>query len=129
MSRTDVHAPGWVKERDPLWRANHREHHNHHQYVIGHEKVKTEDGHTKYKPIWKKVERCDLDDYLALRGWSYTRTACSIQFWSNGRNVHCGCNLCTNFIGRRHDRRVGRQKAKRDLRAGRWDEGLYRGRY
>ncbi len=120
MSRTDVHAPAWVKERDPLWRAHYVEDHNHAQYVIGHEKRNTEDGHTYYASIWKMVERCDLDEYLAARGWA--RTACHIRMINAGRNVGCGCRMCTGQTWRKFGNRTERYTTKKLLRADRWDE-------
>src|SRR5690606_9708720 len=120
-SRTDVHAPGWVKERDPLWRDCFKEDHNHSWYVTGHEKVTDSEGRVRWASIWKKVERCDLDVYLKDVDFR-VRTACSIVYSHKGRNIHCGCNLCTNQVGRRLANRSDRQKAKRALRDGRWDE-------
>lgn len=129
MSRTDVHAPAWVKERDPAWRTHYTEDHNHSWHSVGHEKITTPDGHTTYKTIWKKVERCDLDEYLAANSW--VRTACQIRLISRGRNIDCGCHLCTGQIYRRLGNRSDRQKAKRLLRDGRWDEAavVRRSRY
>ena len=65
MSRTDVHAPSWVKARDPLWRANYVEDHNHSWYSTGHERAQDEDGSWCYRSIWARVERCDLDVFVA----------------------------------------------------------------
>jgi hypothetical protein len=129
MSRTDVHAPAWVKERDPAWRSHYTEDHNHSWHSVGHEKVLSEDGHPTWKTIWKKVERCDLDEYLAANSW--VRTACQIRLISRGRNIDCGCNMCTGQIHRRLGRRAERQTTKRLLRDQRWDDiqGKHRWRY
>lgn len=120
MSRTDVHAPAWVKERDPLWRSNHRESHNHLWQRVGSEKVVYEDGRIHWEPIWEKVERCDLDVYLAAREW--VRTACRIEYVHTGRNIYCGCNMCTGKIYRKLSRKADRTQTKRLLRSGRWDD-------
>jgi hypothetical protein len=81
MSRTDVHRPGWVKERDPHLRHLFREHHNH------------------------ATGPCDLQDYLTGQGW--TRTRCYLAY-TGGRNIFCGCQLCTEQHGRKLARRQER---------------------
>lgn len=120
MSRTDVHAPDWVKERDPLWRANYVEDHNHSWYVTGHEKVTDSAGVVRWVSIWKRVERCDLDVYLEDTNHR-VRTACSVRFVYTGQR-HCGCKMCTGQISRRLDRRSERRRAKRLIKVGRWEE-------
>lgn len=109
-----------MKERDPLWRTHYAEDHNHAWHSVGHEKAYTEDGHTIWKTIWKKVEHCDLDQYLAARGW--IRTACQIRLVRNGRNIDCGCQLCTGQAWRRLGNRIERHRTKQLLHAERWDE-------
>lgn len=120
MSRTDVHAPAWVKQRDPLWRSHYVESHNHAWYSVGHEKVTSEGGYPTWRTIWEKVERCDLDDYLAATGW--IRTACQIRLRSFGRNIDCGCHLCTDHFWHRLSNRASRHQAKKLLRSGRWED-------
>ena len=120
MSRTDVHAPSWVKERDPLWRSHYTECHNHAWRVVGREKIISGDGHPTWKIIWEKVERCDLDDYLAGRG--FVRTACQMRVISAGRNVDCGCRMCSGQIWRLLSNRAERHATKNLLRSGRWEE-------
>lgn len=120
MSRTDVHAPSWVKERDPAWRANYTEVHNHHQHIVGHEKHTDAEGHTSYRAIYQRVEECQLPVFLAAHKW--VRTSCYISYVHTGRNIHCGCHLCTGHQGRRLANRVDRQRARRLLREGRFDE-------
>lgn len=68
MSRTDVHRPAWVKERDPAMRSQFRAHHNH------------------------ATGPCDLDAHMAAKGW--TRTRC-YPTYIGGRNIYCGCKMCT----------------------------------
>jgi hypothetical protein len=98
MSRTDVHAPGWAKGRDPAWR-------NHFVGVHDH----------RYGP-------CDLAVFLTARGWVQTR--CSTRY-VGGRNIYCGCNMCTGGSWRRADRRRARHtwsRARRDgLKTADWD--------
>lgn len=91
MSRTDVHTPYWVKMRDPGWRANFQEHHDHRDGV------------------------CDLADFLAAAHW--TRTRCRIELALVDGNVHCGCRLCTGQAGRKHGRRQQRTALRAALRA------------
>ena len=122
MSRTDVHAPAWVKERDPAWRSCFKESHNHSWHIYGYEKRKDRPGLDLYKPIWKRVDRCDLDVYLAARGW--VRTACQIVYAHRGRNIFCGCGMCTGKDDRKLGNRSDRQRTKRLIRSGRWDEDM-----
>lgn len=95
MSRTDVHAPGWVKQRDPLWRDHFQERHNHERGP------------------------CDLELSLTARDW--IRTRCYIAWRWRGRRIYCGCRMCTEQIGRRISNRRERHDAKRALRQGAWD--------
>lgn len=120
MSRTDVHAPCWVKERDPLWRDQYKEVHNHTWQYERSEKHKDEDGYTYYKSIYRKVERCELDEYLAAREW--VRTACYITLAPGCRNISCGCHMCTGHIYRKLSRKADRLQTKRLLRLERWDD-------
>jgi len=96
MSRTDVHTPNWVKKLQPEWRAFFVEHHDH------------SDRECNFSPNndnWKN------ECLLGERGY--------------GRNIHCGCKMCTGQIQRRKDRRSERQRAKRAILAGRWDDASY----
>jgi hypothetical protein len=96
MSRTDVHAPNWVKERDPAWRNVFKEYHDH------------------------RTGPCDIEKFRASKGSFWWRprlfTRCSTTFTSCGRNIFCGCGMCTNQTGRRtqiKSSRVMWNKAKR----------------
>jgi hypothetical protein len=88
MSRTDVHAPWWVKERDPLWRDHFVEHHDHSTSV------------------------CDLAAYLAA-GNTWTSTTCYITWTPRRRNIGCGCRMCTG----QHGRKLGRRQQRTAWRA------------
>lgn len=96
MSRTDVHVPSWVKERDPLWRHYFKEVHSHDNGI------------------------CDLDSYLTTQTWS--RTGCYITFAWRGRQIHCGCPMCTDQEARKILRRRQRHQARRALRLGFWED-------
>jgi hypothetical protein len=95
MSRTDVHAPDWVKHKDPLWRRYFEEVHRHERGF------------------------CDLDQLLASRYW--IRTNCYMNIHWQGRQIHCGCKMCTNQIGRKLSNRRERHQVKDALRKGSWD--------
>jgi hypothetical protein len=87
MSRTDVHRPAWVQERDPELRHLFVEYHDH------------------------RAGRCDLDVYLSTPGW--VRTTCSVRY-VGGRNIYCGCHLCTGQPGRRLAHRQERTRWRAD---------------
>lgn len=89
MSRTYVHRPIWVMERDPRVRHWFSDFHDH------------SDG------------TCDLHVYLAANDW--VRTRCYRQPWTQAPNL-CGCRLCTGQGGRKRSRRRQRARAKRALR-------------
>lgn len=97
MSRTDVHAPWWVKERDPLWRQHFQEVHDHSRGP------------------------CDLLRFLSSR--RYVRTSCYIEIRWQGRQIHCGCRMCTDQVGHQLQRRHDRHVTKQALKADRWDQG------
>jgi hypothetical protein len=84
MSRTDVHAPAWVKDRDPAWRREYREEHDHDNGV------------------------CNLAAWVADRNTPYAGT-CHLTY-VGGRNIYCGCSMCTGQIGRKFSRR--RERAR-----------------
>jgi hypothetical protein len=88
MSRTDVHAPAWVKERDPGWAHAFHEQHDH------------------------RHGRCDLDRH-DTRNWRCSH--CHIQSRWTGRNIHCGCPLCTGHHWNRAERRRDRHQWRRRL--------------
>lgn len=85
MSRTDVHTPYWVRQRDPAW----------------HECFVEEHDHSKGP--------CDLEIFLAA-GNSYVRTRCYIEMRWTGRNLYCGCRMCTGHHERHHENKQARMK-------------------
>lgn len=94
MSRTDIHRPGWVKERDPHMRRVMLTEHRH------------QDG------------PCDLDVWLKSKGWSH-ETRCYVRYIGS-RNIYCGCRMCTMHdyvkIGNGKDRMRWRNDRQRLLR-------------
>jgi hypothetical protein len=92
MSRTDVHAPWWVKERDPGWRGHFAEDHDH------------------------STGPCDLARRVAA-GRNWVRTRCSIVLVNRRRNIGCGCPLCTGQAGRKRGRRQERTALRAAARA------------
>lgn len=101
MSRTDVHAPYWVKKLQPEWRAFFVEWHN----------------HTKH------------DCNFSIKNENYRD--CLLGSVNRGKNIFCGCSMCTGQVWRRLSNRSERYKAKRLLLDQRWDEvtGKSRWRY
>lgn len=51
-------------------------------------------------------------------GWSSASCYWSWVWWK----LSCGCRQCTNYYGRRQDRRADRRKARKALREGRFDD-------
>lgn len=96
MSRTDKHTPYRIKKLQPEWRAFFTEHHDH------------------------RDRPCNFDP--KNDNW---KTDCLLSDRSQGKNIHCGCRMCTGQDARRQDRRSERQRAKRAIHAGRWDEATY----
>jgi len=92
MSRTDVHTPFWVKKTHVEWRNFFVEVHHHDKH-----------------PCNFSIENENWGD-------------CLLGTVNRGRNIYCGCNLCTGQVARRLNRRVERQTVKRLLRSERWDE-------
>ena len=84
MSRTDVHAPCWVKERDPAWRAHFTETHQHHNII------RLARGGGGWTRAVRTFTGCDLDQFLA----GARDTFCSMRY-TGRRNIFCGCRLCT----------------------------------
>jgi len=105
MSRTDVHAPWWVITRDPAWRGEMHESHDH-----LHRKATYDRGAGRWTVHEAWLLPCDFADYLAGRD----DTRCRYQVGS-GRHW-CGCRMCTDHHGRRLKRRQERV-AWRRLRA------------
>lgn len=83
MSRTDVHMPYWVKQTDPGWRHAFTEDHDHGRGA------------------------CDLE-HQNPHDWQATR--CHIGDRYTGRNIHCGCRMCTGQFERKQDSRRARTK-------------------
>lgn len=104
MSRTDVHAPYWVKLRDPGWSRHFVEEHRHERCRCDVEGHLDED------------RCCDLEEFLAEPHLTYWQ-GCYRDFVSFGVNVWCGCRMCTNQLGRRHTRRAERVVVRARLRA------------
>jgi len=99
MSRTDVHAPYWVKQLDPAWRDHFQEVHHHQDGV------------------------CTLQDYFeSLRRNGRSWGDCFIQPVSRGRNIHCGCWMCSEGYSRSLRRRTERHQIKQALRSGQWED-------
>ncbi len=90
MSRTYVHAPHWVKVRHPQWRAYFREAHRH------------------------DTGPCDLDRFDPRAMWS--ATSCHIDLAPGGRNICCGCRMCTGQLWRKVCHRRIRTVARSRLR-------------
>jgi len=87
MSRTDTHAPAWVKERDPGWWYAFHEHHDH------------------------TGGACDLAEFLNQShdgSYRWAPGRCRIDWHSIGRNHFCGCRMCTDHDGRRLARKQER---------------------
>ena len=92
MSRTDKQAPYWVKKTQPEWRAFFVEWHDHTQHPCN------------FNP--KNEDSRD----------------CHMAMANRGKNIHCGCIMCSDQIYRRLSRRADRHEAKRLLRSGRFDD-------
>lgn len=91
MAHTDVHAPWRAKIVDPAWRHLFREHHDHSRGP------------------------CTLAAWLATHPEQRRHRGCYLHEVSIGRNVNCGCRLCTM-----HDyRKVGNGKDRARWRADR----------
>lgn len=86
VSRTWVHQPYWIKQRQERWRNFFYEYHNH---ING---------------------ECDLDSSPS-RGW-YPGN-CHLADSSRGRNIHCGCWMCSGSPFRRIQRRMERHQWRR----------------
>ncbi len=78
MSRTFVHRPVRVQERDRRFRGWFRDFHHHGDGV------------------------CDFDDYM-VRGWQLGQR-CWRRLWTSAPRL-CGCRLCVDQPGRKVRRR------------------------
>jgi len=110
MSRTDVHVPGWVKERDPAWwRTHYTEDHRHVRQIWDPEAQR-----------WgrQRAVDCDLDRFLA----GERDTNCSMRLAGSSNNISCGCRLCTGQparkLARRQERADWRAAAREILKTG-----------
>jgi hypothetical protein len=92
MSRTDVHAPAWVKEHDPAWR-------HHFEPVHVHTVQEHWDAQQQRWLVRREVP-CDLADFRT----GARNTRCRLRP-VGGRNIYCGCRNCTGYYGRRWSRR------------------------
>lgn len=115
MSRTDVHAPGWVKERDPAWwRTHFAERHRHVRQFW--------DPQTQRWSVQRAVD-CDLDRFLA----GERDTNCSMRLTGAPTNISCGCRICTGHDerkrARRRERAAWRAAARTMLATGCADPG------
>jgi len=98
MSRTDKQSPYWVKLLDPAWRHVFYEVHNHEK-----------------KP-------CNITEVDYRGRIDYNR--CYLNSKSIGKNIHCGCKMCSGQDGRRQERRGERHLAKKILLSGKWEDGI-----
>ncbi len=87
MSHTHVHTPGWVKMRQPAWRSYVVERHHH--------------------PDQRAEVFCDLAEHVAA-GREWVDTQCVLVLAPQGRNIWCGCRMCTGH----HDRRAARRRER-----------------
>lgn len=114
MSRTFVHAPAWVKDRDRGWQRWYREVHHH---VARTYWVKDRSGWVlRVEPF----TGCDLVAFYAGQRDTFCRTV-----YTGGRNIYCGCRLCTGAdwarVGRRRQRHTWRRDRARMLHTQDWD--------
>jgi hypothetical protein len=98
MSRTDVHRPWWVQERDPHVRRDLLPHHNH--WVL-------EDWDPELR-MWRSRRSvpCDLDERLSAAGYRGTRC----MLYPNGRRRFCPCRRCGTHPGHKLARRQERTR-------------------
>lgn len=54
---------------------------------------------------------------------------CHLTYASRGKNIDCGCHMCTGQVWRKLSRRADRYRAKKLLRAMRWDEADTKSRW
>jgi hypothetical protein len=89
MSRTWVHQPYHAKVTSPEWKHAFREVHDH------------------------RSGTCDLSEFDPRAPWGSTR--CHVYWVWIGRNIHCGCRMCTGAYWNKSHRRKRRYSWKRDL--------------
>jgi hypothetical protein len=101
-----VHEPWWVKERSWRWRDFFAEQHHH-----------------------PHGAPCDLDVYLHPDPHSRagSRTRCYLDPVWRGRQVFCGCGMCTGRWYRRDIHRAGRTAWRSYARAARATPTGFRG--
>lgn len=92
MSRTDVHVPYRVKRLQPEWRVFFVEYHDH------------------------TIHPCNFS------AENEVSTDCHLGAANRGKNIYCGCSMCTGQVWRKQSRRADRYRAKRLLRSERWDD-------
>lgn len=116
MSRTDIHRPGWVKERDPHLRQQHRVEHDHWHRDHWDPELK--------RYLVRLSVPCDLHLAHAGPGWTWTRC----RYTYVGQQHQCGCKQCTGQDGRKVARRqerarwrAARQRALAEHRGGHRD--------
>jgi hypothetical protein len=91
MSRTHVHTPYKVKMRQPRWRDYFTEHHNH------------------------TAGPCDMAEFLVADVW--IRPRCYMNPSWRGRQIFCGCDMCSGYIkGRRRLHQATRTRWRADAR-------------
>lgn len=96
MSRTYVHTPYQVKMLQPRWRAYFAEHHHH-----------------------PNGQPCDLHVFIAGQDppVPWRRTRCYIDPSWRGRQIFCGCDMCSGYIkGRRRLHQATRTRWRADAR-------------
>jgi hypothetical protein len=93
MSRTYVHRPWWVLERDPHMRRDFVPHHDH--WI-------REDWDPALRR-WRvrRTAPCDLTERLTSPGHAHTRC----RFDSSGRRRFCSCPLCGQQAARKQAHR------------------------
>lgn len=92
MSRTDVHAPARVKDRDPAWRSHFTPEHRHVIQECWDPEL------CRY--LVRRTVMCDLDRFLA----GEEKTHCQMRY-TGPNNIMCGCRMCTGQADRKHGRR------------------------
>jgi hypothetical protein len=122
MSRTDVHRPGWVQEREPTLRRHMVARHYHwlNEYDLctheppcrGHVRLHRYDDRPYH--LVRHPAACDLHLFEAAKGRKVTR--CQLVY-RGGRNIYCGCRGCTGHDERRQRRRRERADGRAVCRA------------
>ena len=96
MSRTDVHRPWWVLERDPHMRRDFKPDHNH--WIL-----------TDWDPelgTWRTRLSAPCDLGQGRLGPGPRDTRCT--FYPSGRRRFCSCGLCGQQAARRYSHRQER---------------------